>query len=253
MTQALDDLRRWAPSLALGIVLLVLAFAAARIARSRIARSTKMRRLDPSLAALLTNLAYVAILAIGVIAALDTVNVRVNSIITALGVSGLALSLALQDVLRNFVAGVYILLEKPFNLGDRIALRDVAGDVMDIQLRTTLLRTPTGANVIVPNSIVMTEVVTNRSLTLLQPYLVTISGDRSILADGLSGFSEIAAATGEPGAHSTPEVVIESIEAETAVVRVRLWTDKDSSTVSQVVSELRDLHPEATVVAKVDE
>jgi hypothetical protein len=87
-----------------------------------------------------------------------------TSAVTILSAGTVALTLALQDVLRGFVAGVYLLLERPFAIGDRIKVRDVEGTVEAIDLRTTVLRGEGAGVVVVPNATVFAEILTNRSL-----------------------------------------------------------------------------------------
>lgn len=236
-----------------GLILLVLTFTTARFIKARVLRLPYLTEHNPDIAALFSNLAYVGALGLGIITTLTAVGIDLTAAITVLGVTGLAVSLALQDVLRNFVAGIYILLEQPFNIGDQIALRDVSGDVLTIELRTTRLRTTTGAQVIVPNAVVMTEVVTNRSLAGLQPYVVTVSGGRDLLADGLQSYASLLKDQRDISVDPEPEVVIESLEADKASVRLRFWTGKQTTAVSEVVAGLERRLPDASVTARAEE
>lgn len=240
------------PKLALGLFLLILTFAVARLIKHRVTKAKSLARLDPSVAALVGNLIYVAALVIGIVTALQAWAIPITTIVAALGVSGLAVTLALQDVLRNFIAGFYILLEKPFNIGDRISLRDVNGEVLGIELRTTLLRTTSGAAVIVPNSVVMTEIVTNRSLGGLQPYVVTVSGGRDLLKAELHDYATHL--TRQPGVSHIPEpeVVVESLEADKTSVRLRFWAEKEVTVLATVVDDLEHHLPQSTVSARAE-
>ncbi|MEJ7838674.1 MAG: mechanosensitive ion channel domain-containing protein [Thermomicrobiales bacterium] len=86
-----------------------------------------------------------------------------TGLLTFVSASAVAVSLSIQDVLRNFVAGIYLLLERPFRVGDRIRVRDVVGEVQGVDVRTTLLKNEEGELVLVPNAIVFTEIIANRS------------------------------------------------------------------------------------------
>ncbi|HZD58505.1 MAG TPA: mechanosensitive ion channel domain-containing protein [Anaerolineales bacterium] len=102
---------------------------------------------------------------IGIILAILTeFQVQVATITAIIGSVGLALSLSSQDLLKNFIAGVYILLERPFVVGDEITLGSYTGRVEFVDLRTTKLRTSHGEEVIVPNTIIMSQVVTRNSI-----------------------------------------------------------------------------------------
>lgn len=99
-----------------------------------------------------------------ILAILTEFQVQVATITAIIGSVGLALSLSSQDLLKNFIAGVYILLERPFVVGDEITLGSYTGRVEFVDLRTTKLRTSDGQEVIVPNTIIMSQVVTRNSL-----------------------------------------------------------------------------------------
>jgi small-conductance mechanosensitive channel len=98
-----------------------------------------------------------------ILAILNEYQVQVATITAIIGSVGLALSLSSQDLLKNFIAGVYILLERPFVIGDEITLGSYTGQVEFVDLRTTKLRTSDGQEVIVPNTIIMSQVVTRNS------------------------------------------------------------------------------------------
>ncbi|MCC7358469.1 MAG: mechanosensitive ion channel, partial [Anaerolineales bacterium] len=153
----------------------------ASFVRARLRRLLLRTRADVGLTALLDNIAFVAVIAFGVliVATLILGTASLTALAAVAGASGLALSLAAQDILRNFVAGVYLLLERPFRIGDQVSVRGIDGTVETIQVRTTVLKTATGLQVMVPNAIVFTEVVTNRSAYNLQrgTIRVEVSGE----------------------------------------------------------------------------
>src|ERR671927_200863 len=96
-------------------------------------------------------------------AVLGVLGVSAAGLVTVFGAVGLAFSLAMQDILKNFFSGIYLLLERPFRVGDTIRVKDQQGVVENIGVRTTSLRTPENVYVLVPNMIVFAEVVANRS------------------------------------------------------------------------------------------
>jgi len=102
---------------------------------------------------------------ISAITLLSLYNVNVNALIAALGVGGLALSLAAQDTLSNVISGIMIMLDQPFRVGDRIEIHSLGtwGDVVDIGLRSTRIRTRDNRMVIVPNNTISTDQIVNYS------------------------------------------------------------------------------------------
>ena len=110
------------------------------------------------------NLSYVALLAFVVIAALNQLGIQTASFIAVVGAAGLAVGLALQGSLANFAAGVLMIIFKPFKAEDFIEGAGVAGTVEKIQIFTTQLRTPDNKTIIVPNSKLMGDNITNYTM-----------------------------------------------------------------------------------------
>ncbi|MEA5451101.1 mechanosensitive ion channel domain-containing protein [Leptolyngbya sp. CCNP1308] len=130
---------------------------AARTARRLMAR----QNIDPILVNFTGSLIYYSGLAFVVIAALNRLGVQTASLIAVLGAAGLAIGLALQGSLSNFAAGVLMLIFRPFRVGDFIEGGGTLGTVESIQLFTTTIVTPENAAVIVPNSKLGGDNITN--------------------------------------------------------------------------------------------
>jgi small-conductance mechanosensitive channel len=94
---------------------------------------------------------------------LSVMGVPLTAFVAVVGAISLAVSLALQDVLKNLVAGLIILVERPFTIGEHIDFRTFSGVVETIELRTTVLRTPTGQRVVIPNAMIFSDTLVNRS------------------------------------------------------------------------------------------
>ncbi|MBN2247884.1 MAG: mechanosensitive ion channel family protein [Coriobacteriia bacterium] len=114
---------------------------------------------------MLVNIARGAILVIGALAILSVFDISITPLLTALGVGGLAVSLALQDTLGNLFAGLQIIATKQIRPGDYLVLESGhEGTVIDIAWRTTTLRTTVDNLVIVPNAVLGQAIVTNYKL-----------------------------------------------------------------------------------------
>jgi len=103
------------------------------------------------------------IVLVGVIIILDHVGFNISALVTAIGIGGLAISLAAQDTIANMISGVIILIDQPFRAGDRIEIQELNtwGDVISIGLRSTRIRTLDNRLVIVPNSSISNNQVVN--------------------------------------------------------------------------------------------
>ena len=106
-----------------------------------------------------------AVLSIGLLIILGVLGISIAPLITALGVGGLAVALALQDTLANLFAGIHILAEKTIRVGDFVRLETgQEGHVEDISWRTTRIRMPSNNMVVITNSKLSQSIVTNYSL-----------------------------------------------------------------------------------------
>jgi small-conductance mechanosensitive channel len=114
---------------------------------------------------LFSRAARVLTVVLGAIILLAHFGVNVTALSATLGLGGLAFTLAAQDTVSDAIAGVIILIDRPFRVGDRIEIQAAGtwGDVMDIGLRSTRIRTPDNRVVILPNSTIGSNQVTNYS------------------------------------------------------------------------------------------
>jgi MscS family membrane protein len=106
----------------------------------------------------------ILVIFIGIILVLDNYGVNVSALVATLGIGGLAITLAAQDTFSNMISGIMILVDEPFRIGDHIEIKglDIWGEVVDVGLRSTRLRTTDNRMVIVPNvNITKNQVINN--------------------------------------------------------------------------------------------
>jgi MscS family membrane protein len=116
--------------------------------------------LDDHLVPLLKKLFNGTVIIISILIILSTFGLNVSSAVAGLGIGGLAVALAAQETLKNILAGIAIITDKPYKLGEWVEINNYQGTVVEIGLRSTRLKTATGDLITVPNSIVaMTPVV----------------------------------------------------------------------------------------------
>jgi small conductance mechanosensitive channel len=92
-------------------------------------------------------------------------NKTVSSILAGVGIIGLALGFAFQDLTSNFISGAFIALKRPFDVGHTIETNGFVGTIEEIELRSTTLRTSSGLHVIIPNKEIFQKPIINYSLT----------------------------------------------------------------------------------------
>ncbi len=184
-------------------------------------------------ATIFANIARIAVLVIGVLVAFQTLGIQIAPILTALGVGGLAVALALQPTLSNLFSGIQILMTRKINPGDFIRLSSgEEGFVTDISWRETTIRTLPNNLVMIPNANLATSQVTNYSLP--EPeigFAVTIAvahgSDLAVVRAALLE-EAIAVQSGDPGAVPgfVPAVLIGGI-SESAVELLVVMRTKD--------------------------
>ena len=125
--------------------------------------ATRRYRLDGSIEQLLRNVVSVVLMAFGVAAVLAQFGIQILSVIAGLGIVGIAVGFAAQETLSNFIAGVTLLVERPFRIGDWVEINGQTGKVREITLRTTRLRSRDNVVMAIPNSSVASSDIVNYS------------------------------------------------------------------------------------------
>ncbi|MEP4533419.1 MAG: mechanosensitive ion channel domain-containing protein [Cyclobacteriaceae bacterium] len=118
---------------------------------------------DPSLTPFLTTLVNILLKVMLFISVIGMVGVEMTSFVAILGAAGLAVGLSLQGTLQNFASGVMILIFKPFKVGDVIDAAGFLGSVKEIQIFNTIMATPDNRRIIIPNSAIAGNSLTNIS------------------------------------------------------------------------------------------
>jgi small conductance mechanosensitive channel len=209
-----------------GILLLLLGFVIASLVRRTLRNELKRPHIDQQVALLISRIVYLAVVLLGVIAFFTRWFGNPTLVFGGFGFLALAFSLAFQDILKNFIAGIFMLLERPFRLGDEITVDNHTGIVENIEMRATTLRTSEGEQVITPNSLVYTGTIINRTryptrlftLTAKIPTGVPLDGLTEKLKDEIQGRPEIAK---DP----PPHVALQPNIDGGLTLEVRYWLD----------------------------
>jgi small-conductance mechanosensitive channel len=153
----LHEVQILAPRIGLGLLVFLGFWIASAVVRSLILRVA--HRTDHNTAfvfRLAARTASIGLLVFGAITALGTMGINVSALVAGLGLTGFALGFALKDVLSNLIAGILILLYRPFRLDDYIAVAGLEGRVDEIDLRyTTLVKG--NHKYLIPNSVLFTN------------------------------------------------------------------------------------------------
>jgi small conductance mechanosensitive channel len=231
------------------LVIVLVALVLARFAKGWTVRLLTRSRVNLSVATLVGNLAQVGVVLIGIITALPVIGIQWASLVAVLSIAGLAISLSVQDLLKNVVAGIYILMEQPFRIGDRISVKEVTGVVLGIELRTTILRTDDHLQVVVPNNTVLNEIITNRSTNNLVRATVLMRIKRAANTDLNTQVRDTVASIPDVASTPAPVVTPEGIFEGTARIKIEFWvpTGKKAEVTAAVVEALQTSFPDANL------
>lgn len=122
-------------------------------------------KLDEQIMPFLQRIVYIILVIVAGIMLLDHFNIEVSGLVATLGIGSFAIALAAQAALSDIISGFIIMIDRPYSIGDRIEILDLDtwGDVIDIGLRSTRVRTRDARMVIVPNSVIGKSLVVNYS------------------------------------------------------------------------------------------
>ena len=138
-------------------LIMVAFYVIARILQSASIRVGANRHINQELAEFMGRVVKVGVLMVGLVTSLSNLGVDVSALVTGLGLTGFALGFALKDVISNVLAGVLILIYKPFVKSDYIKVKTHEGQVLSTDLRYTVLRDESGAKLYIPNAMLFVD------------------------------------------------------------------------------------------------
>jgi len=143
------------------LVVLVLGWMVAKVVRAAARRMLGRTKVDATLLPFLSGIAYYLVIVVVMVAALGLVGIQTGSLIALLGAAGLAVGLALQGTLSHFASGVMLLSFRPIRVGDFVDISGTSGTVFEVGLFAVKLDTPDNVRIVVPNSNVWGQTITN--------------------------------------------------------------------------------------------
>jgi len=227
------------PNLLIALLVFFIFNAIGRILRKVTYEMASRARFDKTLANALGKLTAVFVNVFGLLicASIVVPTFTPDKLIAGLGITSVAIGFAFQNILQNFFAGVLLLWQKPFVIGDEIKCKDYEGTVEDIEIRTTLLKTYTGERVYIPNGILFTDPVTvNTAYSTRQIRLQVPCG--KIPPETAVQLAKKALANLESLSREKPPEVYASSQSNGTVVDVYAWSDPQNAKVIRTKSEI---------------
>ena len=182
---------------------------------------------DERIVGLLDLTAVYVIWTVGLLIALRELGIEVTAFLASLGIAGLAVALAAKTILSNVLTGVTLTADRNFRVGDRIQVRDFIGDVLEINLHKTVIRTRDNEIVLIPNDVLGKEVIINHMLpeqrTRIEmrigvAYDADLDRATALLNDVLQAHERILP---DPA----PEVNVAALDDSAVTLQVLAWID----------------------------
>jgi small conductance mechanosensitive channel len=162
------------PRLFVAVVFLAFFWLIYRAVRRLILGSLGKANVDPSIRDMLGHLIKWTIMGFGLVIAFNQIGIQITALLTGVSIVGLAMGLAAQETLANFIAGIVIFWDKPFRIGDSIEIEGASGTVQRVTFRSTRMLDGDGQIIVLPNTFVLAHKLSNGSAHVLRRVTVKV-------------------------------------------------------------------------------
>ncbi len=191
------------PKAIIGMVIFFIGLYLAALLAKAVQATLKRRKVDHEVALLASRVTRWSIVTAALFIALQQMGFNLSAFLVSLGVVGFTIGFALQDISKNLIAGLLLLIQQPFDIGDLIRIHEFTGIVTNIDLRATELHLLDGKVTLIPNADVYVSPITNYSREPLRRFDLTIGvaydSDLDLVRD-----TAVQAASGIPGVLDDP-------------------------------------------------
>ena len=212
--------------LVIGLIIFLIGYGITRLVQYLIVRAVRRTPGGATVEHALSRVIAIVGITLALLTALGTIGVDIGALVATLGLTSLALGLALKDSIENAITGVLLLIQRPFKVGDVIKVSDVMGTVVDVAIRTTNIKTFDGLHVLIPNRHVYNEVITNWTYYPTRRVTMTVGvAYETDLAQAYQVLSEAVSAT--PGVLAEPALLVSFEGFDDSSIRMvfRFWIE----------------------------
>jgi Small-conductance mechanosensitive channel len=238
------------------LLIVVLGYAIARTLSAMTTRALSNTRMDINMRTFMARMIFFITLAITASFILAQWNIPIGVPIAVLGTFTVTLTVALQDVLKNLIAGFYILVERPFFIGDQISvtsagMTNYVGKVEDIQLRATIMRLPSGEEVSIPNIFIFANPIINNThyserRAVLEIGLPCAEFNRSEITSQVQALLKVRI---EVESNPEPMIMISRYVDDKIYFQIRFWVKSGQLIdVSDIILEIHKILPNANIL-----
>lgn len=209
------------------ILLVVVVIILARVLRRMLLSTLSSTQIDIGMQYVLARVTQYLVIVIGALMAFQFIGINLAGLAVIFGFLSVGVGFGLQNITSNFVSGLILLFERPIKVGDRVIVGDTQGDVTEINIRSTTIRTPDNISIIVPNSEFVSSRVTNWShsdqkIRLDIPIGVSYGSDLDTV---LRVLKEVALENPEILKNPQPDVLLVEFGDSSWNMLLRAWID----------------------------
>ncbi|MBU4179525.1 MAG: mechanosensitive ion channel [Actinobacteria bacterium] len=231
----------YGPRWLVALVIMVVAYIISRLVKSLVEKAVGRVSTEGYINILIARGASAVVLGIGVLLALSEIGMSLSGALAAVGLASVGIGFALKDVLGNLFAGITLLVQHPFTIGDQVLIGGQEGVVENVRVRDTQILTYAGERVYIPNQMVFENPIINYTSTpsLRLDVRVGVRYDEDLekarrilkrIMEGTTGVLE----------QPEPAVLVET-ESECVVLVMRFWMGSDRNRRLKVKSDVREL------------
>ncbi|MDO1450646.1 mechanosensitive ion channel family protein [Rhodocytophaga aerolata] len=218
------------PNLFFALIILVVAFLLSTKIRRLLSSKFSGKAHDQITAEYIAIVAKWAIVIVGILLACQALGLSgiAGGLLAGAGVSAVVVGFAFKDIAQNFLAGLILAFNRPFNVHDTVQINDVIGKVAGLDLRTTHIRTFDSKDVYIPNGIIITTPITNytRNGLIRIDFIVGIDYNDDI-AEASRLIEDTAIQVEGVLQKDPPYVVVDELATNTVNLKVFFWTETD--------------------------
>ncbi len=250
----LDGLVQLVPNLIVALLLVTIGYFISKFVGrvvNRIISSRDRKNLGEMLGRLVKWTLLISFIAIGVTIVLPSLSP--GDLIAGLGISSVAIGFAFKDILQNWLAGLLLLINQPFEIGDQISVNGLEGTVSKIETRATIIITYAGVKIVVPNSEIYTSALkVNTANELIRSQYDVGIGYGDSIEDAVKILKDKV--TSIEGVDQSKEVQVLpwGLDASWVTLRVRWWTKSDKASVINIQSKVIQTIKQALDGARID-
>jgi small-conductance mechanosensitive channel len=229
------------------LLLIALGVGVARTVQKLTIGNLAENHIDINLRTLIARIFYFIILLIALFWILSIWQVSITIPVAAFGLTTVVFTVAIQDILKDLVAGFYILIERPFYIGDQVTISTYTGKVENVQLRATKLRLVSGEEVTIPNAMVFGGIVVNNSYYGERRAVITVTLPQEKYVPDETPGQIVKMVKGFENVVDTPEpsAMITNFAEGKVTLTVRFWIIREQfATISEVMHALHKLLPD---------